>query len=76
MCILLGVFHEFPVDPYYEPLAWFMIASYLKMHAYSGEAQELINQWHTIQVRSGGKVVRRSAIFLNACDESVTVLQP
>ena len=25
MCVLLGVFREFPVDPYYEPLAWFMI---------------------------------------------------
>ena len=43
------------------------------MHVYSGEAQELINQWHTIQVRNGGKVVRRgSTIFINACDESVT----
>ena len=26
MCVLLGVFHEFPVNPYYEPLAWFMIS--------------------------------------------------
>ena len=25
MCVLLGIFPEFPVDPYYEPLAWFMI---------------------------------------------------
>ena len=25
MCVLLGIFREFPVDPYYEPLAWFMI---------------------------------------------------
>ena len=25
MCVLLGVFREFLVDPYYEPLAWFMI---------------------------------------------------
>ena len=25
MCVLLGIFHEFSVDPYYEPLAWFMI---------------------------------------------------
>ena len=28
MCVLLGVFREFPVDPYYEPLAWFMIRIY------------------------------------------------
>ena len=27
MCVLLGIFCEFPVDPYYEPLAWFMINS-------------------------------------------------
>ena len=27
MCVLLGVFHEFPVDPYFEPLASFMINS-------------------------------------------------
>ena len=25
MYVLLGVFPEFPVDPYYEPLVWFMI---------------------------------------------------
>ena len=25
MCVLLGISSEFPVDPYYEPLAWFMI---------------------------------------------------
>ena len=25
VCVLLGVFPEFPVDPYYEPLARFMI---------------------------------------------------
>ena len=25
MCILLEFSPEFPVDPYYEPLAWFMI---------------------------------------------------
>ena len=25
MCVLLGIFREFPVDPYYEPLVWFMI---------------------------------------------------
>ena len=31
MCILLGVFHEFPVDPYYEPLAWFMIIMILEI---------------------------------------------
>ena len=27
MCVLLGGFPKFPVDPYYEPLAWFMILS-------------------------------------------------
>ena len=27
MCVLLGIFSEFPVDPYYEPLAWFMITT-------------------------------------------------
>ena len=35
MCVLLGVFHEFPVDPYYEPLAWFMILyMYIYMYIY------------------------------------------
>ena len=28
MCVLLGGFPKFPVDPYYEPLAWFMIFEY------------------------------------------------
>ena len=32
MCVLLGVFREFPVDPYYEPLAWFMIYIYMHTH--------------------------------------------
>ena len=27
MCVLLGILREFPVDPYYEPLAWFMITA-------------------------------------------------
>ena len=26
MCVLLEFSLEFPVDPYYEPLAWFMIS--------------------------------------------------
>ena len=26
-------FHEFPVDPYYEPLAWFMIIPMLQLIA-------------------------------------------
>ena len=32
MCVLLGVFPEFLVDPYYEPLAWFMIYLYLSIY--------------------------------------------
>ena len=24
-CVLLGCFHNFSLDPYYEPLSWFMI---------------------------------------------------
>ena len=27
MCVLLGLSLEFLVDPYYEPLVWFMILS-------------------------------------------------
>ena len=30
MCVLLGGFPKFPVDPYYEPLAWFMIRQLTK----------------------------------------------
>ena len=29
MYVLLGVFPGFPVDPYHEPLVWFMIANEL-----------------------------------------------
>ena len=25
MCVLLGIFREFLVDPYYEPLAWITV---------------------------------------------------
>ena len=34
MCVLLGIFREFPVDPYYEPLAWFMIIKVLNILLY------------------------------------------
>ena len=27
MCVLLGIFLEFPIDLCYEPLTWFMIVS-------------------------------------------------
>ena len=28
-CILLGCFHNFSLDPYYEPLPWLMICTYM-----------------------------------------------
>ena len=28
VCVLLEVFHVFPVNPYYDPLVWFMIHMY------------------------------------------------
>ena len=31
LCTLLGCFLKFPVDPYYEPLSWFMITRPCKL---------------------------------------------
>ena len=46
VCVLLGIFREFPVDPYYEPLAWFMITQsikYLCAHTLHDKIIKIIN---------------------------------
>ena len=52
MCVLLGVFCEFPVNPYYEPLAWFMITR--KFH-YKCQSQTVTKSGHSLSKKWSGQ---------------------